>query len=78
MKTDPTEQQLTDQELNQRKEEMKQYFEDAIPFLEIQCKYEKLISEISEFKFKRFHYDSQLVTLMNQLNPSQTENPEVE
>jgi hypothetical protein len=58
---------LSPEELIKRKEEMKQFFEEAVPFLEAQHKYEKLIAEISEFKFKRLHFDTQAMSLMYQM-----------
>jgi len=59
--------ELTVEELLARKKEMKQYFEEAVPYLEAQHKYEKMLSEISEFKFKRFQFDTQLTMHMYQL-----------
>ena len=50
---------ITPEQLDARKAEMKQFFEEAVPFLEAQHKYEKLLAEISEFKYKRFQYDTQ-------------------
>jgi hypothetical protein len=62
------EEQLTAEQLAERKEEMKAYFEAAIPYLEAQHKYEKLLENISEAKFKRFQWDAQLSMSMYQIN----------
>lgn len=64
----PNEAELSAEELTARKEEMKQFFEEAVPFLEAQHKYEKLIAEISEFKYRRLHFDTQAMSLMYQMN----------
>jgi threonyl-tRNA synthetase len=58
---------LTPEQLAARKLEMKEFFEEAVPFLEAQHKYEKLLAEISEFKFKRFQYDMQHAMAMHQM-----------
>jgi hypothetical protein len=58
---------LSPEELIKRKEEMKQFFEEAVPFLEAQHKYEKLVAEISEFKYRRLHFDTQAMSLMYQM-----------
>lgn len=47
------EQELTQEELAARKEEMKQFYDESIPYLESQAKYEKLLTEIDEARFKR-------------------------
>jgi hypothetical protein len=64
----PDERELSAEELVARKEEMKQFFEEAVPFLEAQHKYEKLIAEISEYKYKRIYFDTQAMSLMYQMN----------
>jgi len=68
------EKELTSAELDARKNEMKQYFDEAVPFLEAQHKYEKLLTEISEYKLKRLNYDHQYAAMMYQINnPDTTE-----
>lgn len=68
---------LTPEQLVARKEEMKQFFEEAVPFLEAQHKYEKLLAEISEFKYKRFQYDTQYSMQMYQMqHPEEFETEE--
>lgn len=68
---------LTPEQLDARKTEMKQFFEEAVPFLEAQHKYEKLLAEISEYKFKRFQYDTQYSMQMYQMqHPEEFETEE--
>lgn len=63
-------QEMSAAELAARKEEMKTFFTEALPYLEVQHQYEKLLAEISEFKFKRLQYDHQYaVALFNINNP---------
>lgn len=71
------EEQLTAEQLKARKEEMKAYFEEALPYLEAQHKYEKLLEGISEAKFKRFQWDTQLSMAMYQMqHPEEAETEE--
>ena len=53
MSNQQEEQELTQEELAARKEEMKQFYDDSIPYLEAQAKYEKLLTDIDEARFKR-------------------------
>jgi len=62
------ERELTADELTARKNEMKQYFDEAVPFLEAQHKYEKLLAEISQYKLQRLQYDHQYALAMYQMN----------
>ncbi len=71
------EEQLTAEQLKARKEEMKAYFEEALPYLEAQHKYEKLLEGISEAKYKRFQWDTQLSMAMYQMqHPEEMETEE--
>jgi energy-coupling factor transporter ATP-binding protein EcfA2 len=77
MKNQQEEEQLTAEQLAERKEEMKAYFEEALPYLEAQHKYEKLLADISEAKFKRFQWDTQLSMAMYQMqHPEEIETEE--
>jgi hypothetical protein len=64
---DPVE-NLSPEQLTARKEEMKHFFEEAIPYLKAQAEYEKLLAEISENKLKRLQYDHQYAVSMYQMN----------
>ena len=59
---------LTPEQLAARKEEMKKFFEEALPYLKAQAEYEKLLAEISENKHKRLQYDHQYAVTMYQIN----------
>lgn len=61
----PTEEmQMTAEELNARKEEMRKFYDESIPYLESQCKHEELLARISEARFKRIHFDIQGAMMM--------------
>jgi hypothetical protein len=45
--------ELTQEELIARKEEMKAFYEESIPYLKAQAEYEKLLTDIDEARFKR-------------------------
>ena len=65
---------LTAEQLQARKEETKRFFEEAIPFLQAQHSYEKLLAEIAEFKLKRVQFDHQYaVALYHIQNPEELE-----
>jgi hypothetical protein len=59
---------LSPEQLTARKEEMKQFFEEALPYLKAQAEYEKLLAEISENKLKRLQYEHQYAVTMYQIN----------
>jgi threonyl-tRNA synthetase len=63
---------LSPEQLAARKEEMKKFFEDALPYLKAQAEYEKLLAEISENKLKRLQYDHQYAISMYQINNPDT------
>ena len=56
--------ELTQEELIQRKEEMKAFYEESVPYLEAQSKYEKLLTEIEEARFKRVTIQMQWANIM--------------
>lgn len=65
---------LTAEQLQARKEETKRFFEEAIPFLQAQHSYEKLLAEIAEFKLKRLEFDHQHAVAMYHIqNPQELE-----
>lgn len=63
------ERELTHEELIQKKEEMKQFYDESTPYLESQAKYEKLLTEIEEARFKRASYQYQFAMMMEQTQP---------
>jgi hypothetical protein len=66
------EMEMSPEELNARKEEMRKFYEDSIPYLSAQCQHEEFLSKISEARFKRMHYEVQLAMLMQ--GPEKEEN----
>ena len=58
------EQELTQEELAARKEEMKAFYDDSLPYLESQAKYEKFLTEIEEARFKRATIQIQWANIM--------------
>lgn len=74
MENQHEEQELTHEELMQKKEEMKKFYEESVPYLEAQCKYEKLLTDIEEARFKRATFQYQFAMMMAQ-NPDNGEEP---
>ena len=58
------ERELTHEELQERKEEMKKFYDDSLPYLESQSKYEKFLTEIEEARFKRATIQIQWANIM--------------
>lgn len=75
----PTEEmQMTAEELNARKEEMRQFYTESIPYLEAQCKHEELLARISEARFKRMRFDIEAAMMMQGPGEEQQEKPQVQ
>jgi hypothetical protein len=75
MENQHVEEQMSPEELAQRKEEMKNFYDDSVPYLESQAKYEKLLTEIEEARFKRANYQYQFAMMMaNQPKEDEDEN----
>ena len=53
MKEHVEEQELTQEELAARKEEMLNFYKESLPYLQAQCEYEELLARIDEARFKR-------------------------
>ena len=58
------EKELTQEELTLRKEEMKKFYDESLPYLESQSKYEKYLTEIEEARFKRATIQIQWANIM--------------
>ena len=58
--------ELTVEELMQKKEEMLQFYTESLPYLEAQAKYEKLLAEIDESRFKRTNIQMQYAMMAQQ------------
>lgn len=66
MENQHPEEELSHEELMARKEEMKKFYEESVPYLESQAKYEKLLTDIEEARFKRANYQYQFAMMMAQ------------
>jgi hypothetical protein len=66
-------QQITQEELQARKAELKAHFEKEIPFLETQLKYETLMADIEEQRARRTY---SMVKMAQMMAPSSEETPE--
>ena len=64
MENQQLEDQLTPEELEARREEMKEFYEKSLPFLESQSKYKKLLTEIEESRYKRATMQMQYASMM--------------
>ena len=71
MENQQQEMDLTPEELNARKEEMRKFYEESLPYLSAQCEHDEYLSKIAEARFKRMHYEIQLAMLMQ--GPSEEE-----
>jgi hypothetical protein len=58
------EQELTQEELAERKEAMLSFYVDSVPYLEAQFKYETLLMQIDEARFKRSTIQMQYAMMM--------------
>jgi hypothetical protein len=58
--------ELTVEELIQKKEEMLQFYTESLPYLEAQEKYETLLANIDEARFKRTSIQIQYARLHQQ------------
>lgn len=79
MKNQQEEPELSHEELQARKEEMKKFYEESIPYLEAQANYEKLLTDIEEARFKRVSYQYQFARMVgdpSEEDESKSEAPE--
>jgi len=58
------EQELTQEELAQRKEQMLSFYTESLPYLEAQVKYETLLMQIDEARFKRSSIQMQYAMML--------------
>jgi len=58
------EEQLSPEQLEARREEMKTFYENSVPYLEAQAKYEKLLTEVEESRYKRASMQMQYANMM--------------
>jgi hypothetical protein len=68
--------QLSAEQLEARREEMKQFYESSVPYLEAQAKYERLLTEVEEARYKRATMQLQYATMMAATQPSENDENE--
>lgn len=68
-------QELSPEELAERKEEMLTFYKESMPYLKAQYEYEKALSEIDEVRFKRAQIQMQFGMMMSEPEEEQQETP---
>ncbi len=61
---EPTEEAMSHEELQQRKEEMYQFYTESMKYLEAQHKYEELLLKIDQARFQRIQIQMQHAMMM--------------
>jgi ABC-type transport system involved in cytochrome c biogenesis ATPase subunit len=64
MKNQQMNEELSPEQLEARREEMKQFYENSLPYLEAQSKYEKLLTDVEEARYKRATMQIQYASMM--------------
>jgi threonyl-tRNA synthetase len=64
MENQHMEDNLTPEQLEERRQEMKDFYDKSLPYLESQSKYEKLLTEIEEARYKRATMQIQYATMV--------------
>jgi hypothetical protein len=64
MKNQQQEEQLSPEQLEARREEMKSFYESSIPYLEAQAKYEKLLTDVEQSRYQRATMQIQYANMM--------------
>jgi hypothetical protein len=67
MQNQHQEEELSHEELVARKNEMKKFYTESIPYLKAQYNYEKLLTDIEEARFKRANFQYQFTVMMAQM-----------
>jgi len=66
MENQHNEENLTPEELAEKKEQMLSFYTDSIPYLEAQLLYEQKLLAIDEARFKRMSLQMQYAMMMNE------------
>jgi hypothetical protein len=59
-------QQLTPEQMEEKKKEMMQFYEESMSYLDAQYKYEKVLADIDEVRLKRTQIQMQFAMLAQQ------------
>lgn len=70
------EMELTPEELNEKREQMLQFYTESMPYLKAQADYEELLLKIDEARFKRTSIQLQYAMMAAQQEEAQSESPE--
>ena len=62
----PQEQELTTEQLQERKEQMLKFYTESLPYLKAQYEYEKLLADIDGERLKRAEYNMRFAMLIQQ------------
>jgi len=77
MDNQQVEDQLTPEELESRRDEMKEFYEKSLPYLKSQAEYEKLLTEVEESRFKRANMQIQYANMMTAVQGPEESNEQV-
>lgn len=73
----PEMEDMTPEQIAERKAEMLSFYTDSLPYLEAQYEYENILSKIDEVRFKRASIQMQFAMMMNgQKEKEETDEPE--
>lgn len=82
MENQQQEEQLSPEQLEARREEMKTFYENSVPYLEAQSKYERLLTEVEESRYKRasmqMQYANMMAAAQHQVEQEELENAPAE
>jgi hypothetical protein len=76
MENQHQQEQLSEEEMQARKEEMLNFYKDSMEYLEAQHKYESLLADIDEARLKRASIQMQFANLMAAQQEASEEEPE--
>jgi hypothetical protein len=62
----PDMENMSNEELTQKKEEMLSFYVDSLPYLQAQLDYENILSKIDEVRFKRANIQMQFAMMMQE------------
>jgi hypothetical protein len=73
MENQHNEEQLSAEQLAERKQELLKFYTDSMPYINAQYEYEKKLMELDEVRFKRTQIQIQMAMMMNPEMAAQAE-----
>jgi hypothetical protein len=70
------EMELTPEELQEKRDQMLQFYTESMPYLKAQADYEEVLLKIDEARFKRTSIQMQYAMMAAQQEEAQAESPE--